>query len=155
MCFSAWISIHCHWLLTITLQIQYSILWGVYTVYYRFYEDGSGTNPVKCVYVECDHNTCIFKSPVTNNELPIATSSNVLYSDNHCKVNFVEIIHDCIPRRVDLKLQFASYGNKVYLQVWFIYVLNWYNCHAVKDIIINMFKLYGVILCYTASNVVI
>ena len=90
----------------------------VCSVFYRFDEDGSYTNPVICVYVECDHNVCIFKSVLTNNLLPIAVSSSMLHSDDSCRANFVEIIHDCMPRRVDLDLIFASNGNnELYLQV--------------------------------------
>ena len=88
--------------------------------YYRFNEDGSNSNPVRCVIVKCDqNNVCLFRSSQTNKELPIATSSNMLYSNSHCKVNYVEVIHDCIPRRVDLQLHFTLHeeDTKLYLQV--------------------------------------
>ena len=39
-------------------------------------------------------------------------------SDSNCVVNFVEIIHDCVPRLVDLDLTFASHGtDNLYLEV--------------------------------------
>ena len=39
-------------------------------------------------------------------------------SDSNCVVNFVEIIHDCVPRSVDLDLTFASHGtDNLYLEV--------------------------------------
>ena len=42
-----------------------------------------------------------------------------LDSNSNCVVNFVEILHDCIPRRVDLNLFFKSHSDhKLYLKVY-------------------------------------
>jgi len=91
----------------------------VHIVHYRFNEDGSNNNPIRCVYIICDQsNACIFKSTVTHNELPIATTSNPLPTTSICYVNYVEIIHDCVPRRIQMILNFTSHDNSVYLQVW-------------------------------------
>lgn len=101
----------------------------MYTGYYRLSGDGLNTNPVRCVYVSCGkNNMCSFKSSTTRIELSIATTNKTLHSDDNCVVNFVEIIHDCIPRRVDLNLSFTSRtrDTNLYLQVcMYIYV---YEC---------------------------
>ena len=91
----------------------------IFTDYYMFHGDGSNDNPVRCVYVTCNKYICIFKSPTTNKELPVVTPNNILHSDDKCLVNFVEIIHDCIPRFVDLKLSFTTHegDTNLYLQV--------------------------------------
>ena len=72
-----------------------------------------------CVYVECDGSVCIFKSSATNEELPVDKSEKHLHPSDKCWVNFVEIIHDCQPRSVNLKLNFTTHSgyNKLYLQV--------------------------------------
>lgn len=46
-----------------------------------------------------------------NIELPVEKlNGKVLLSDgSDCEVNFVEIIHDCIPRYVDLKFRFVPH----------------------------------------------
>ena len=87
--------------------------------FYRF-----GTNEktaIRCVYVSCnDDDVCIFTSPEDGTtELQISMQSNPLHSGDNCVVNNVEIIHDCMPRNVDLTLKFTSYpGNdNLYLQV--------------------------------------
>ena len=85
-----------------------------------FHGDGSNKNPVRCVYVTCyDNNTCIFQLSTTNKELPVVTPNNMLHSNDNCVVNFVEIIHDCIPRLVDLELSFTAHegDTNLYLQV--------------------------------------
>jgi len=89
------------------------------TAYYRFYRSGISDNPVSAVYAVCGNNNfCILNSTVTSTELPIATTNNPLPSSSNCVVNFVEIIHDCMPRRVDLDLSFTSHAtDKLYLEV--------------------------------------
>ena len=86
--------------------------------YYRF---GSNSDtPVRCVYVSChDNDMCIFTSPEDGSKLQVSMQINPLNSSDNCMVNYVEIIHDCKPRRVDLILNFISYpgDNKLYLQV--------------------------------------
>ena len=93
----------------------------MYTAYYRF---GSNSDtPVRCVYVTCnDNNICIFKSLKDGSELQVSSPVNPLHSSDKCVVNYVDVIHDCMPRRVDLTLKFTSYAgdNKLYLQVSFI-----------------------------------
>ena len=108
------------------------------TGYYRF---GSNSDtPVRCVYVSCHHDDndmCIFTSPEDGNELQVSMSYNPLQSSDNCVVNYVEMIHDCKPRRVDLILNFTSYpGNdNLYLQVSFatayIYVLTMVHVEGV------------------------
>ena len=65
---------------------------------------------------------CIFTSPEDGAELQVSSPYNPMDSSDNCTVNFVDVIHDCVPRRVDLTLKFTSYaGNdKLYLQVSFI-----------------------------------
>ena len=104
--------------------------------YYRF---GSNSDtPVRCVYVSChDNDMCIFISPEDGNELQVSMPFNPLQSDDKCVVNFVEIIHDCKPRRVDLILNFTSYpgDDNLYLQVSFtmacIYILTMVHVEGV------------------------
>jgi len=89
-------------------------------VYYRF--DRSSLirdTSVTAVYAACGLNKhCMLNATVTNTSLPIATLSNPLHSDINCVVNFVEIIHDCMPRCVDLNLDFIAYPDgKLHLQV--------------------------------------
>ena len=90
----------------------------MYVGYYRF---GSNSDtPVRCVYVAChDNDMCIFISPEGGTELQVSMPDNPLYSNDKCVVNFVEMIHDCKPRRVDLTLKFTSYpgDDRLYLQV--------------------------------------
>ena len=89
--------------------------------YYRF---GSNSDtPVRCVYISChDNDICIFTSPEDGDELQISSPVNPLQSSDECVVNFVDVIHDCMPRRVDLNLKFTSNpgDNRLYLQVSFI-----------------------------------
>ena len=105
-------------------DIVFNVYVVVYIVQYRFYEDGSNTNPVICVHVVCDHNNlCIFKSSTKDTEdreLSIAGSGNRLRSDSDCSVHYVEILHGCTSRQVDMNLKFTSYvgDNNLYLQVW-------------------------------------
>ena len=90
--------------------------------YYRF---GSNSDtPVRCVYVSCkDIDMCNFTSPETGAELPVSPPFNYLRSRDSCMVNYVEIIHDCMPRLIDLTLDFISHSgdDKLYLQVSFMY----------------------------------
>ena len=86
--------------------------------YYRF---GSNSDtPLRCVYVSCqDNDVCIFTSPEDGRQLQVSTPYNPLHSTDNCMVNYVEIIHDCMPRSVDLTLKFTSYpgDDNLYLQV--------------------------------------
>ena len=93
----------------------------MYTGYYKF---GSNADTfVRCVYVSCnDNDVCIFMSTsleTPSSELQVSMPTNPLHSSDNCVVNYVEIIHDCMPRRVELTLKFTSYlGNdNLYLQV--------------------------------------
>ena len=90
----------------------------MYTGYYRF--GSSSDTLVRCVHASCnDGNVCIFLSE-TNIELQVSTPNNPLHSSDKCTVNYVEIIHDCMPRSVDLTLKFTdtSYSeDNLYLQV--------------------------------------
>ena len=52
--------------------------------------------------------------------LPIEKTKNniALNADSDCVVNYVEIIHDCIPRQVSLNFSFISHGDdSLYLRV--------------------------------------
>ena len=77
---------------------------------------------VSTVYAFCSRNNeyCLLISTATSTQLPIEKTSNniALPADSDCVVNFVEIIHDCLPRCVDIKLRLGSYEAKyLYLQV--------------------------------------
>ena len=75
---------------------------------------------VSTVYTVCrNDNLCTLNSPQSPTELPIALSQwKKIDSDSNCVVNFVEIIHDCMPRLVDLDLSFTSHGtDNLYLEV--------------------------------------
>lgn len=92
------------------------------TVYYRFDPSGLDVQTyVNTVYADCGaDNYCTLNSTATNSELAITKiqHNEPLNSNSNCTVNHVEIIHDCIPRCVDLRLSFTSYSdNKLYLQV--------------------------------------
>ena len=90
----------------------------MHAAYYRF---GSNSDtPVRCVHISClADNMCIFISPETNTELQIPMPTNTLHSSDKCVVNFVEMIHDCMPRNVSLTLKFTSYpgDDRLYLEV--------------------------------------
>ena len=59
-------------------------------------------------------------------EVPVVKSDGhiPLNADSGCEVNFVEIIHDCIPRRVDLMFIFEKSNEKdrLYLKVSWSYL---------------------------------
>ena len=94
-------------------------------VYYKFdrrhLRDLSSTS-VSAMYADCGSgdNICPLVSAVKATKLPITTelSNNLPNSDSNCVVNSVDIIHDCMPRCVDLKFTFSSYSDKLYLKVW-------------------------------------
>ena len=97
---------------------------SLFLVYYRFDRSNIGIDTsVSTVYGECGRFDihCGLKSTVTENELRVTKSlgNEPLNYNSHCVVNFVEIIHDCIPRRVPLKLYFKSgfFGQNLYLKV--------------------------------------
>ena len=80
-----------------------------FTAYYRFQRKEIFNSFVTEVYAVCGKNDfCTLNSTATKAELPIVkTLYNIpLNADSDCKVNFVEIIHDCLPRCVDLKFIF-------------------------------------------------
>ena len=62
-------------------------------------------------------------STTTKTQLPIEKTTNgmLLYAEDNCMVNFVEIIHDCVPRIVGLTLMFErndhDESDLVYLKV--------------------------------------
>ena len=90
------------------------------TAYYSFSRHGVSATNISTVYAVCgNENLCTLNSTATNAELPIAISWKSLSSYTNCVVNFVEIIHDCMPRRVDLNLTFTSHvtQNQLYLRV--------------------------------------
>ena len=101
---------------------DYIAICSMYTAYYRF--GSNSETPVRCVNVSCnDIDMCNFTSPETGIELPVSTQFNYLHSTESCMVNYVEIIHDCMPRLIDLTLVFISHSgdDKLYLQVSFMY----------------------------------
>ena len=90
------------------------------TGHYSFYRQNLRSTPVSTIYADCSsNNLCFLSSTATHTELPIAVSQwNKIDSDSNCVVNFVEIIHDCVPRLVELDLIFASHGtDNLYLKV--------------------------------------
>ena len=74
---------------------------------------------VATVYAVCGNDDLyVLNSSETNAELPVAAKWNLLDSDDNCVVNFVEIMHDCMPRCVDLSLSFTSQAtHNLYLMV--------------------------------------
>ena len=86
--------------------------------HYRF--GLNSDTPVRCVYVTChDNDMCIFTSSENGTELQVSMPTNPLHSSDNCMVNFVEIIHDCKPRCVNLILKFIPHSgdDMLYLQV--------------------------------------
>lgn len=94
-------------------------------VHYRFDRSGSKRDTyVSTVYAVCGvdgiDDICTLNSPETKTELAITKLNSLPLEDNDgCKINFVDVIHDCKPRRVYLKLSLVSYSGdyKLYLQV--------------------------------------
>ena len=74
-------------------------------------------------------------------EQPLATQSNDLTADTNCTINYVEIIHDCEPRRAPLELQIVPQDRKLYLKVMVESMLTpcmqWYNGLCTTSNIIN------------------
>ena len=102
----------------LAIHAYYPLIYCVHAGYYRF--GSNSETPVRCVYVTCnDNNLCTFMAPKTNTKLPVSAPTNPLSSSDKCVVNYVEMIHDCMPRRVDVTLKFTSYpaDNRLYLQV--------------------------------------
>ena len=90
------------------------------TAHYSFNRQNIKSTHVSTVYAVCGRDDfCTLNSTATHTELPIAVSQwNQMNYDSNCTVNYVEIIHDCVPRLVDLDLTFASHGtDKLYLEV--------------------------------------
>ena len=97
----------------------YSIV--LYTAFYRFQRKETYDSYVTEVYAGCAENDiCSLISTAKKAEVPIEKSLyNIpLNAESGCEVNFVEIIHDCIPRCVDLKFIFDSQSTEyLYLKV--------------------------------------
>ena len=90
----------------------------MYTGYYRF--GSNSATAVRCVNVSChDNDMCIFTSPEDGTKLQVSTKINPMKSSVKCVVNYVEIIHDCMPRNVSLTLKFIpdEGDDRLYLQV--------------------------------------
>ena len=99
--------------------MDYPKIW--YIVYYRFDRRDIGGTSVSAVYADCGSrdSICSLNSTITKTELAITTVGNeLLNSNSNCMINSVEIIHDCMPRCVDLNFTFSSHSDKVYLKVW-------------------------------------
>ena len=95
-------------------------LFYLHTAYYLFHRQSLNiTTHVSTVYAACGNDDlCLLNSTETNAELPIAVKWKLLGSNDNCVVNLVEIIHDCMPRRVDLSLSFTSHAtHNLYLMV--------------------------------------
>ena len=97
-----------------------------FTAFYRFQRKEIFNAYVTEVHTDCTANGfCTLISTAAKAELPIEKSLyNIpLNTESGCEVNFVEIIHDCIPRCVDLKFVFESHDSYstdylyLYLQV--------------------------------------
>ena len=75
------------------------------------------------MYADCTNDKCVLNSTTTKTQLPIEKMTNrmLLYAEDNCVVNFVEIIHDCVPRIVGLTLMFErndhDESDLVYLKV--------------------------------------
>ena len=92
--------------------------------FYRFRRNGSYDTYVSIIYAVCGTNDyCVLYSMTAGKnytQLPIEKSENKipLNAESECVVNYVEIIHDCIPRRVDVNFSFISHGHDhLYLRV--------------------------------------
>ncbi|XP_065910449.1 uncharacterized protein [Dysidea avara] len=86
--------------------------------HYRFSRNAIDDLPVSTVYLTCRENgICSFNLVKNNMEQPLATQSNDLTADTNCTINYVEIIHDCEPRRAPLELQIVPQDRKLYLKV--------------------------------------
>ncbi|XP_065912350.1 uncharacterized protein [Dysidea avara] len=73
---------------------------------------------VSTVYLTCiQDGTCGLRLVKDNTERPLATQSKVLTTDKNCKINYVEIIHDCKPRNVLLELHLVPRDSRFYLEV--------------------------------------
>ena len=107
----------------IIFKIWLFILITCSIAFYRFQRGMLNVSTdVSTVYAVCSRNNeyCLLSSMATSTQLPIETTNNniALANGSDCVVNFVEIIHDCLPRCVDMKLRFRSYEtNYLYLQV--------------------------------------
>ncbi|XP_065912351.1 uncharacterized protein [Dysidea avara] len=72
---------------------------------------------VSTVYLTCiQDGTCGLRLVKDNTERPLATQSKVLTTDKNCKINYVEIIHDCKPRNVLLELHLVPRDSRFYLE---------------------------------------
>ena len=90
----------------------------IFTVQYKLHRIGTN-NTISTVYPVCGKDmVCSLNSTVTNVELPLySTTHGPLTADSGCTVNYVEIIHDCMPRHVPLELNFTSNNGRLYLKV--------------------------------------
>lgn len=117
--------------------------------FYLFHRQGLSTSHVSTVYAVCEEDKyCILNSTATKTELPIAILNNsiLLSPGSNCVVNFVEILHDCKPRRVDLKFSFTSHAtHKLYLKV-----RNMYKCNYTYIYIIIYYIV--IILCIKIAS---
>ena len=89
--------------------------------FYRFQQRNLSTD-VSSVHAVCETGDyCDLMSPTTNAQLPIEKTKDMipLDAESDCRVNFVEIIHDCLPRSVGVKLRFKRKddSDRVHLQV--------------------------------------
>lgn len=90
--------------------------------FYRFRRNELYDTYVTNIYAVCGINDyCVLYSTAgKNTQLPIEKSENKipLNAESECVVNYVEIIHDCIPRHVDVNFSFISHGHdRLYLRV--------------------------------------
>ncbi|XP_065910225.1 uncharacterized protein [Dysidea avara] len=87
-------------------------------VQYKLHRIGTN-NTISTVYPVCGKDmVCSLNSTVTNVELPLySTTHGPLTADSGCTVNYVEIIHDCMPRHVPLELNFTSNNGRLYLKL--------------------------------------
>ena len=94
-----------------------------FIAFYRFQRIETFDVFVTNVYADCrsNSNICTLISVSQKKEVPIVKSNGhiPLNADSGCEVNFVEIIHDCIPRRVDLMfiIEKSNTKDKLYLKV--------------------------------------
>ena len=104
--------------------MQSLLILSLFLVYYRFDRSNALKNidtSVSTMYGLCgeNNNHCTLLSAVTNGKLKVTRllGNEPLNTNSNCTVNFVEIIHNCIPGRVPLTLFFKSYHHKLYLKV--------------------------------------
>ena len=98
---------------------QFQLLFYIFDLaHYRLSRLGLDSLLVSTVYLTCRQDgTCGLKLVKDNTERPLATKFEELTTDHNCMISYVEIIHDCEPRKVPLELHLVSRDNRFYFKV--------------------------------------